>query len=78
MMMETKEEYMKEAKEELGDKEFSDFYVGLDNEFYSMVEKQAKQGKAISEKVYNSLSEGQRFHFNKHYNYRGDMIHNGK
>jgi hypothetical protein len=74
--MQTKEEYMNEAKEELGEKVFSDVYVGLDNDYYSMVESQVKQGKAISRKVYDSLAKGQRFHFDKHYNHRGDRVQN--
>lgn len=70
----TRDEYLAEAKKELGEKEFLDLYIGIDNEYYALVEKEAKQGKAISRKVYESLAEGQRFHFNKHYNHRGDRV----
>jgi hypothetical protein len=48
--------------------------VGIDNEYYAMVETQAKSGKAIDKKVYDSLTEGQRYHFNKHFNHRGEMV----
>jgi hypothetical protein len=74
MTMQTRDEFMKETKEELGEKVFSDLYVGIDNEYYEMVESQVKQGEAISQKVYDSLTEGQRYHFTKHYNHRGNMV----
>ena len=72
--METRDEYIQKAKEELGEQTFSDLYVGIDNEYYAMVETQAKSGKAIDKKVYDSLTEGQRYHFNKHFNHRGEMV----
>jgi hypothetical protein len=74
--MQTRDEYMEEAKKELGEQEFSHLYVGIDNEYYAMIESQAKQGKTIGKKVYDSLTEGQRFHFNKHYNHRGNIVQN--
>lgn len=65
---------MNRAKEELREQEFTYLYSGIENEYYSMVEVRAKEGKAISKRVYDSLTEGQRFHFNKHFNFRGDMV----
>ena len=73
--MQTRNEYLKEAELELGEKEFSFMYAGIDNEYYALVEKHVKQGQAISKKVYDSLAEGQRFHFNKHYNHRDDKVY---
>jgi len=72
--METKDEYMKKEKEALGEQEFNSMYPLLDNDYYKMVENHVKQDKAISKEVYDSLSEGQRYHFNKHYNYRQNMV----
>lgn len=72
--MQTKDEFMKEVKEEMGD-DFPYVIGGLDNEYYSMVEKEIKSGRTISKAVYDSLSAGQKFHFNKHYNYRNDKVH---
>lgn len=72
--METREEYMNRAKEEIGERDFVHLYSGIENEYYLMIETQAKEGKAISKKVYDNLTEGQRFHFNKHFNFRGDMV----
>lgn len=73
-MLETRDEYMDKAKEELGEREFSLLYAGIENDYYAIVEAHAKQGKAISKKVHDSLTEGQRYHFNKHFNHRGDMV----
>lgn len=73
--MVTREEYLKQEKEELGS-DFTHLEAGIDNEYYSMVEKEVKDGKTISQAVYDSLTQGQRFHFNKHYNHRGDKVHN--
>lgn len=73
--METREEYLEKARTELGD-DFPHLVAGIDNEYYATVEKEVKQGKSISQEVYNSLAEGQKYHFNKHYNHRGDKVHN--
>lgn len=72
--MQTREEYLKEAEREIGEKEFQQLRVSIDNEFYEVVATEAKQGHPISKAVYDSLSEGQRFHFNKHYNHRGTLV----
>lgn len=73
-MMETRDEYLEKAKKELGEQEYKDLCVGIDNEYYAMVESHVKQGNSISKQVYDALSEGQRFHFNKHFNHRGDKV----
>ncbi|MCK1999791.1 hypothetical protein MZM54_00155 [[Brevibacterium] frigoritolerans] len=73
--MQTKDEYIKKAKEELGE-DFSSFAVSIDNEYYKMIENEVKQGKTISQAVYDSFSNGQKYHFTKHYNHRNDKIHN--
>jgi hypothetical protein len=72
--VETRDEYLEKEKKELGE-EFSTFAVGIDNEYYSIVEKEVKGGKTISQAVHDSLTAGQKFHFNKHYNHRGDKVH---
>lgn len=74
--MKTKDEFLKEYKTDLGEQEFKSMYSIIDNEYYELVEKDAKNGLVISQEVYDSLSEGQRFHFDKHYNHRGDMVGN--
>lgn len=72
--MQTRDEYLKQAKEELGERVYADLSSSIDNDYYSHVESQAKQGIPISRFVYDNLSKGQRYHFNKHYNHRGDMV----
>jgi hypothetical protein len=72
--MMTRDQYIKEAIEELGEREYKFLSASIDNEYYEMVETEAKQGNVISKEVYNSLTEGQRYHFNKHYNHRNDLI----
>lgn len=72
--MKTRDEYLREAKAELGEREYANLSSGIDNEYYALVENQAKQGIPISRFVYDNLSKGQRYHFNKHYNHRGDLV----
>jgi hypothetical protein len=72
--VETKDEYLERARQEVGE-DFSGLALAFDNEYYELVEKEVKSGKTISQAVYHSLSQGQRFHFNKHYNHRGDKVH---
>lgn len=66
--MQTRNEFFNEYEKDIGSKEFGILFGSIDNEYYSLIENKVKQGKTISEKVYNSLSNGQKFHFNKHYN----------
>lgn len=73
--METRNEYLEKEKVELGEIEFKSLFHIIDNDYYAMVENYVKEGKTISQDVYDSLAEGQRFHFNKHYNHRGDKVH---
>lgn len=74
--MQTRSEFLEEAKEELGETEFNSMSHCLDNEYYESIEKQVKDGKFITKEVFDSLSEGQKFHFTKHHNFRGDKIQN--
>jgi len=39
----------------------------FDNEYYDLVKEHIKQGNSITNEVYKDLTEGQRYHFNKHY-----------
>lgn len=73
--MQTRDEYIADAKEELGE-DFSGFAVSIDNEYYKMIEIEVKQGQTISQAVYDSFSDGQKYHFTKHYNHRNDKIRN--
>lgn len=61
--------------------EYADIFVSEDlarmelkKEYYEKIIEWIKQGNKISEKAYNSLPSDLQFHFNKHYNYRGDKI----
>lgn len=72
--METRDEFLERSKEELGEKEFQGMKSRLDNEYYGMIEMLMKEGDTISQAVYDSLTEGQRYHFNKHYNHRNDKV----
>lgn len=72
--MKTRDEYLNDAKVELGERVYADLSSSIDNDYYSHVASQAKQGIPISRMVYDNLSKGQRYHFNKHYNHRNDMV----
>lgn len=74
--METRDEYLEKEREALGERDFQSLSHSIDNEYYAMVEKEVKSGNSISQAVYDSLTEGQKYHFNKHYNHRNDKIHN--
>ena len=69
----TRSEYLEQANEELG-KDFSDLFASIDNEYYALVESEIKRGNTINKEIYDSLSNGQKYHFNKHYNGRLDKI----
>lgn len=70
----TKQEFMEEAKLDLGEVDFKSMFHVLDNEYYELVEKEVKEGKIITQEVYDSLTDGQRYHFNKHHNHRRDKV----
>ncbi|PGK51827.1 hypothetical protein CN918_28965 [Priestia megaterium] len=73
--MKTKEQFMEEEKKAIGEQDFKHMYGALDNEYYEMVEKHIKQdGNTITQEVFEGLSKGQQFHFNKHYNFRQDKV----
>lgn len=74
--MQTREVYLEKAKEELGEKDFKYLFQSIDNEYYALIEKAVKDGNVLTQEVYDNLTEGQKFHFTKHYNYRGDKIRN--
>lgn len=74
--MKTRNEYLQKAQEELGEKEYKNLSHSIDNEYYLLIENSVKAGNKISQEVYDSLSEGQKYHFNKHYNHRNDKIYN--
>jgi rubrerythrin len=71
--METRYEFIQAAKEELGN-DYKGLESAFENEYYEMVENEIKAGNTITQEVYDSLTEGQKFHFNKHYNYLGDKV----
>lgn len=74
ILMQTRLKYLEVAEKELGAIEFKSMFHMIDNEYYALIEKEVKSGKSINQDVYESLTEGQRFHFNKHYNHRGDKV----
>ncbi|MEK3955759.1 MULTISPECIES: hypothetical protein [unclassified Psychrobacillus] len=74
ILMQTRDVYLAEYKEDLGEREFKSMFSIIDNEYYALIEKDIKEGRIITQEVYASLAEGQRFHFNKHYNHRGDKV----
>lgn len=73
-MLPTKEQFFNEYKEDIGEKEFINLYSNIDNEYYELVEHEVKKGNVITQEVYSSLSEGQRYHFNKNYNHNNDKV----
>ena len=78
-MNQTRQEYITEQHQEMeaeGIKQDEYMYFNFDDEYYSLLEDHVKQGGTISQEVYNSLTQGQQYHFNKHYNFRGDKITN--
>lgn len=74
VLMQTRDVFLSEYKEELGEREFKSMFSIIDNEYYALIEKDVKEGRIITQEVYDSLAVGQRFHFNKHYNHRGDKV----
>lgn len=46
----------------------------IDNEYYNMLCEHIKKGNTITSEIYDDLSDGQKYHFNKHYNHRGDKV----
>lgn len=69
----TRQEYLNKAKAVLG-KEYKSLESTIENEYYNILCDKVKAGETISEKVYNDLTEGQKYHFAKHHNYNGDKI----
>jgi hypothetical protein len=78
-MKQTRQEYIKDQQQELekeGLKPYEILGITFDNEYYELIENHIKQGETITNEVYNSLTQGQQYHFNKHYNYRNDKVIN--
>jgi len=78
-MNQTRSEYIAEQQQELiaeGLKPYEIQGINFDNEYYELIENYIKQGNTITNEVYNSLTQGQQYHFNKHYNSRGDKVIN--
>lgn len=78
-MHQNRKEYIIEQQEELkkeGWKEYEIKEINFDDEYYAIVEDHIKQSGTITQEVYNSLTDGQKYHFNKHYNHRNDKIIN--
>lgn len=77
--MQIRSEYIAEQQKELaveGLKPYEIKEIDFDEEYYTIIENHIKQSGSITNEVYNSLTDGQKYHFNKHYNYRGDKIIN--
>ena len=78
-MTKTRFEYIAEQQAELsaeGLKPYEIKEINFDDEYYTIIENHIKQGGSITNEIYNSLTDGQKYHFNKHYNYRGDKVIN--
>ena len=44
------------------------------NDYYSTIEQLLKEGGTITQEVYNDFTVGQKYHFNRRWNVRGDKI----
>ncbi|HBY21379.1 MAG TPA: hypothetical protein DEG71_10320 [Clostridiales bacterium] len=80
-MIQTRSAYIDNEKAEmladgLTSQEINGF--NFDNEYYSLLTEYIKQGNNITNEVYKDLSEGQQYHFNKHYNSNNDKIINSE
>jgi len=78
-MNKTRQEYIAEQYKEfevegIKSDDYMDF--NLDNEYYNLLAEHMKQGGTITQEIFNSLTQGQQYHFTKHYNYRNDKIIN--
>jgi len=78
-MNQTRTEYISEQRAELAIEGLTPLEIqelNFDNEYYTLVEDHLKQGKNITNEMYNDLTQGQKYHFNKKYNSRGDKVLN--
>lgn len=76
-MLETRTQHIKEQRAEIeaaGITYSETLAAELSDEYYEILEYSIKQGGTITQEQYNDLTEGQKFHFNKHYNHRSDKI----
>jgi len=71
----TRHEYIAQQREEMKGFFISDCILDdLSNNYYDYICEWMRAGNSITQLVYDSFTDGQKFHFNKHYNYRGDKI----
>jgi len=78
-MNQTRLEYIAEQQNELeaeGLKHYEIKELNFDSEYYELIEEYVKQGGIITNEIYTSLTDGQKYHFNKHYNFRNDKVIN--
>jgi len=79
-MKQTRTEYILSQQRELVAEGLTPLEIkelNFDNEYYKLIENHIKQkGNTIPNEVYNSLTQGQQYHFNKCYNHRGDKVVN--
>lgn len=72
----TKNEYIEKQQEELkGLMSEISIECEASKQYYLDLETWIKKGNRIPKKVYDSLDSMQQYHFNKHYNYRGDRVY---
>jgi hypothetical protein len=74
-MLQSLTEFLEEAKDEIGD--LNDYNIlenSLKSEYYELIEAHVKAGGTLTRKQFNQLDGMLQFHFNKHYNYRGDKV----
>jgi hypothetical protein len=74
-MKRTLQEFLKDRKNQYGDLMTDIVESACINEYYDYIKMHVGgcNGK-ITQKIYDSMTDGQKFHFNKHYNFRGDKI----
>ena len=78
-MNQTRQEYIQEQQRELAEEGLKPYEIqeiNFDSEYYELIENHIKQGGVITNEIYHSLTQGQQYHFNKHYNSRGDKVIN--
>lgn len=66
--------FLNEQKQELKTLYSSCIESELTNEFYTTIENNIKNYGTITKQVYDSLNEGQKRHFDRNYNIRGDKV----
>lgn len=70
----TMQDFLENQKLELKDLYSESIKYQLSNDYYNIVCDVMRQGDVVTQRVYDSLEDNQKWHFNKHYNFRGDKV----